>query len=209
MQRLKLGRVYPITGSVSGSAKDHVYYAECFMRAGVPLFQVRDKSLEDEAYLGQLTRIRDLSRDRGSLFLVNDRVDLAQACGADGVHLGQTDMPVAEARKLLGPEAVIGISTHTEEQFLGAQELDVDYVAVGPIFPTATKVSPYAPLGVEFLTRMAGRSRFPLVAIGGITIDNALAVWQAGAASVAVISDILCAPVPELRLKEYMEKAPQ
>lgn len=125
----------------------------------------------------------------GCPFIVNDRVDVAMLAGADGVHLGQDDLPVAEARKLL-PEAILGLSTHTPEQAAAAQSLDLDYLALGPIFATATKDDPDPVVGVEALREVCAASRLPVVAIGGITSENAPECLAAGAKAVCVASDL-------------------
>ena len=135
---------------------------------------------------------------------MNDRVDLVLAGGADGVHLGQTDLPVKVARELLGKAALIGLSTHNQDQFLEAQSQDIDYIAIGPIFSTSTKERENPPLGVEAMGRLIADSRYPVVAIGGISLKNAAQVWAAGADSVAVISDIVNAPDPAKRVSQYL-----
>lgn len=179
---------------------------ERFLAAGIRLFQVRDKLSSDALLHQQLLQIKKLCQTSKANLLVNDRIDLALAAGARGVHLGQTDLPVEAARRILGDKALIGISTHTLEQFIHAQASDVDYVAIGPVFPTLTKTSEYEPLGVDFLYQNAANKRHPLVAIGGINLENARQVWQAGADSVAVISDIANRQDPAARIREYMDE---
>ncbi|MGW8179542.1 MAG: thiamine phosphate synthase, partial [bacterium] len=154
----------------------------------------------------QLLKIKDLCGQSEAAFLVNDRIDLVLAAGAAGVHLGQTDLPVETARRVLGETAIIGISTHTPQQFLSAQTSDVDYVAVGPIFPTLTKASEYEPLGLDFVYQNAAYKKRPLVAIGGIHLENALQVWRAGADSVAVVSDLANQQDPAARIKDYLDE---
>jgi thiamine-phosphate pyrophosphorylase len=140
----------------------------------------------------------------GAQFLINDRIDLALAARAHGVHLGQDDLPVRVARDLLGEEAIIGLSTHNRQQFLDAQSQDVDYIAMGPIFSTATKETENSALGVEALGELIADSRYPVVAIGGISLEKAPQVWTAGADSVAVISDIANAKDPARRVSQYL-----
>jgi thiamine-phosphate pyrophosphorylase len=202
---LKLGPVYPITHLRSGIS--HLSLVRSFLEAGVRFFQVRDKSTTDAALLGQLCEIRALCQEADAQFIVNDRVDLALASRANGVHLGQSDLPVPVARSLLGPEAIVGLSTHTEEQFLQAQDMDVDYVALGPVFATRSKKSDHAVIGLDALKKWAQRARRPIVAIGGITPESASNLWSAGVRSVAVISDIVEAPNPQLRIKQYLDQA--
>lgn len=207
--KLELLPIYPITASSEDATLDHTVQVRAFLKAGIRLFQVREKRMDDRPYYHQLIEIRRLCDQFSARFLVNDRIDLAQASGADGVHLGQTDLPVAVVRGLLRKNAIVGISTHDRAQFLAAQKMDVDYVALGPVFETGTKRSPYRPLGQEFVREMVQFKRHPLVAIGGINLENAPAVWGAGADSVAVISNILNAPNPEQRICEYLKRGRQ
>jgi thiamine-phosphate pyrophosphorylase len=137
-------------------------------------------------------------------FLVNDRADVAALCGADGVHLGQEDLPPEKAQRLLGASSIIGYSTHNREQVIQAARLPVDYIAVGPIFPTATKQDPDPVVGVELIAEARRVTGKPLVAIGGITLENAPAALAAGASAVAVISDLLAAPDIETRARQYL-----
>lgn len=124
--------------------------------------------------------------------MINDRVDIALMIGAAGVHLGQEDLPPQAARKLLGPNAIIGFSTHTLEQAVEAAKMPVDYIAFGPIFPTSTKENPDPTVGLERLREIReATGKIPLVAIGGITRENAASVFEAGADSIALISDLI------------------
>lgn len=206
MRELHLDPLYPITTETSASGSGHLHLVGKFLEAGIRFFQVRDKLLEDASLYKLLVRIRQLCSHTDARFIVNDRVDLALASGAAGVHLGQTDLPVDAARRILGGKAVIGISTHNREQFLRAQLAAVDYVALGPIFHSSTKESAIEPLGIESLQELARERRLPLVAIGGINLENVLDVWRAGADSVAVVSDIAAAENPSSRIQSYMDK---
>ncbi len=204
MANLELPPIYPITASSGTTATDHVAQVREFLSAGVYVFQVREKQMDDQAFCSLLLQIRQVCDQASAQFIINDRIDLALASGADGVHLGQTDLPVDVARRLLGQEAIIGISTHNRIQFLQAQEMDVDYVAIGPIYETGTKESPYPPLTHQFIQEVVKLKRHPLVAIGGISLETAPRVWEAGADSIAVISDIIDAPNPGQRISEYL-----
>jgi thiamine-phosphate pyrophosphorylase len=137
-------------------------------------------------------------------FIVNDRPDIAAMIGADGVHVGQEDLPPEEARRICGASRWVGVSTHNLEQLREANLTSVDYIAVGPIFPTGTKENPDPVVGIEFLRAARQLTRKPLVAIGGITIESAADVFGAGADSVAIIRDLLAAPDPASRAKEYL-----
>lgn len=200
------GPLYPITHCPNPRGWDHVDFARCLIRCGIRFFQVRDKTLPDGRLYRQLLKIRRLCREAGACFVVNDRVDLALAVEADGVHLGQDDLPPAAARRLLGEDAVVGLSTHNWDQFRRGVEEPVDYLALGPIFPTGTKKDAAPVLGPELL-RIASSTGIPLVAIGGISVEKAPGVWRSGVRSVAVISDIAGAESPERRIRAYLERS--
>jgi thiamine-phosphate pyrophosphorylase len=189
---------------VSRYGHGHVELADQFLSAGIHLFQVRDKTTTDSELYSDLREISEMCKAVDACLIVNDRVDLVLATGASGIHLGQTDLPVSVARRLLGDGAIIGKSTHTRDQFLAAQNEDIDYVALGPIFDTATKTSAYPPLGTTELLELAPRKRLPLVAIGGITLESARSVWESGADSVAVISDLVDRRDPTSRIYRYL-----
>jgi thiamine-phosphate pyrophosphorylase len=199
--------VYPITHCPNRHGLDHVGLARIFLEAGSTLLQARNKSFTDQEFFQQLLLIEDIAIRHQALILVNDRVDFVLAGGTGGVHLGHTDLPVATARELLGKEAFIGLSTHTEEQFLAALDQDIDYVAIGPVFATSTKASEYGPVGLQLLDRISARSRVPVVAIGGIDLESAKHIWATGCRSVAVISDVINADDPRYRIRQYFEKA--
>ena len=145
-------------------------------------------------------------REAGGVFIVNDRADVARAVDADGVHVGQDDLPVESARALVGPGKLIGYSTHVLEQVREADRSTADYIAFGPIFPTASKENPDAVVGLEGLAEARKATRKPLVAIGGITLENARAVIEAGADSVAVIRGLLGAADITQRAKDFLKE---
>ena len=207
MRHLELGKVYPITSLNNRRDWSHVALVESYLQGGGRFFQVRDASLSDSSLYRQLLEVRSLCDSLEAHFLVNNRVDLALAVKANGVHLGQNDLPVAAARKLLGNEALIGLSTHNRAQFLKAQQEDIDYLALGPLFPTSTKPTENPPLGVKTLRELVAKSRFPVVAIGGISLERAQELWMAGAHSVAVISDINQSANPAERVSQYLTLA--
>jgi thiamine-phosphate pyrophosphorylase len=189
--RLILPRVYALT-DVGLSGLSHAEQVELLSAGGATLVQLREKSMPAREFYEQAKAAVDVAAQRGVQLIINDRVDVALAVGAHGVHLGQDDMPPEAARKLLGPNAVIGYSTHNIEQAKAATKLPIDYLAIGPIFATTSKSDTAPVFGVEGLraVRQAIGS-IPLVAIGGITSANARAVIQAGADSVAVISALV------------------
>jgi thiamine-phosphate pyrophosphorylase len=157
--------------------------------------QLREKHLPPREFYREALEALKVARTFGAKLVVNDRADIAHAVGADGVHLGQDDMPPAAARALLGTAAVIGFSTHGVEQALEAAGLPVDYVAVGPVFNTSSKEKPDPLVGLEGVRRVrAAIGAVTLVAIGGITAEDARAVLEAGADSVAVIGALVANP---------------
>ncbi|MGH9862310.1 MAG: thiamine phosphate synthase [Candidatus Acidiferrales bacterium] len=176
--------------------------ARVLAEAGVRLIQLRAKQATSQVLLAEARRLLSLLPP-DSLLIINDRADVADLAGAAGVHLGQDDLPVAEARALLGSGKLIGFSTHNPEQLSAADRLGPDYLAFGPIFPTASKASPEPVVGLEGLREARRWTTKPLVAIGGITTENAAAVLEAGADSVAVIGDWLGADDMGGRLKEF------
>jgi thiamine-phosphate pyrophosphorylase len=207
MRQLKLGKVYPITASNNLNGLDHAQLVEQYLKGGSRFLQVREPALPDSLLYSQLLKIQSLCEPLEAQFLINDRVDLALAVGAHGVHLGQDDLPVRVARELLGEKAIIGLSTHNRQQFLDAQGQDVDYIALGPIFSTSTKETDHPTLGVEALGALIADSSYPVVAIGGISLDTAPQVWTAGADSVSVISDIVNAADPARQVSRYLALA--
>ena len=181
--------------------------ADACLRGGAPLLQVRAKALDTASLLDLADRVVRSARPRGARVLVNDRADVAALADADGVHVGQEDLSVADVRAILGPSAIVGLSTHTREQIDRALASDVSYVAVGPIFGTATKLTGYDARGLELVTYAAGRGR-PVVAIGGITLARAPEVVAAGASAVAVITDLLREDDIEARVRAFVAVLP-
>ncbi len=176
------------------AGRDHVAIAGAALAGGADMIQLRDKSGDMRALLRQARAIQALSRSHGAIFIVNDRLDLALAAGADGVHVGQDDLPAEAARHLLGPGRILGVSTHSREQALAAQAAGADYIGFGPMYPTGTKDTGYTPRGLEGLREVRAAVRLPILAIGGITLDTVADVIAAGATAPAVISAIVAAP---------------
>ena len=161
------------------------------LKGGCKLIQLRAKKLSSGEFFALAKEARQLTREAGAIFIVNDRADIALACGADGVHLGQDDLPLYAARKLLGKEKVIGVSTHDLAQASEAEKAGADYIGFGPIFGTATKETGYSPRGLEMLRQIRQAVEIPVVAIGGITEINVAEVWKTGADAAAIISDLM------------------
>jgi thiamine-phosphate pyrophosphorylase len=180
--------------------------AEALASSGVEIIQYRNKSASSLAAYTDCVRLADLLRDR-SRFIVNDRADFAALCGAGGVHIGQEDLPVEAARAVCGNGRWVGISTHNLAQFEAARETSADYLALGPIFTTATKNNPDPAVGVDFVRRVRPMTPKPIVAIGGITLENAEEVYRAGADSIAVIRELVKAPDPARRAEQFLNLA--
>lgn len=197
----QLPRLYAIADASFG---DPVKLAEALFEGGARLVQVRNKNASARDALEQVERILALAPP-DALVLVNDRVDIALISGAAGVHLGQTDVPPKAARDILGPNRIIGISTHNLQQAIDADGQPVDYVALGPIFATTTKSNPDPVVGVELLRAASQILQRPLVAIGGITIRNIGDVFDAGAGSLAVIRDLLDNENVAARTRQWLE----
>ena len=196
-----LPRLYAIADASFG---DPVQLAQSLIIGGAPLIQLRNKKAGAREFLDQVERVLALAPPDVRI-VVNDRVDVARIAGAGGVHLGQTDLPPAAARKILSFDRAIGFSTHNLNQALEADTFPIDYIAVGPIFPTSTKQNPDPVVGLHGLTTIAKAVQKPIVAVGGITLEKAAQVLKAGAHSIAVIRDLLdCADV-ETRTREWIE----
>jgi thiamine-phosphate pyrophosphorylase len=194
MKDFELPKLYPITDrNISGLS--HVAQVEKLIAGGASLIQLREKQLEPKDFFNEAVKAIKFARQKRVKILINDRIDIALCAGADGVHLGQTDLPPRAAREILGKRAIIGFSTHTTEQAITATKFPLDYLAIGPIFTTVTKENPEAVLGLKNLRIVsAAIGNFPLVAIGGIGKENARLCLEAGADSVAVISALLKNP---------------
>jgi thiamine-phosphate pyrophosphorylase len=197
--------VYPIldTDTLRARGCPVLAAAKALLEAGAEILQYRHKEYWSRDIVAEAERVGGLCRDHGVLFILNDRADYAKLLGA-GLHLGQEDLPPVAARDLLGPDAVIGYSTHNAGQLAGAAQEPVDYVALGPIFGTVSKRNPDPVVGVPNLKEWRSLASQPLVAIGGITRANAVEAWQAGADMVAVISDLFPAMCDPDSIRERM-----
>ncbi len=179
-----------------------------FMDGGARCVQIRAKDLESNRFLDLCDRIVEAAHRYDAAVIVNDRPDLAVMANAAGVHVGQDDLPPTPVRSLVGPAAVVGFSTHTSAQIQGAVQEPISYIAIGPVFGTRTKDTGYTAVGLAQVTDAANRAKgLPVVAIGGITLETAASVWEAGASSVAVISDLLEGGDPAARVRAYLRTA--
>lgn len=180
--------------------------ARRFFDGGARLLQLRAKTAPSGQFLEWADAIAADARACGAVFIVNDRADIALMAGASGVHVGQDDMPPAAVRAIAPAPFLIGLSTHTPEQIAAASRVPIDHLAIGPVFGTGTKDTGYEAVGLEMVREaVRGAEGRPVVAIGGITLDNARSVIEAGAASVAVISDLLQGGDTEARVAAFVK----
>jgi len=185
---------YPIVDAGRLHGRDPAFVVDSLARAGARLIQLRVKGLSDPRWLAMAGAALAAARASGAYLVVNDRADIARIAGADGLHVGQDDLAGTDARAVVGPGVLLGVSTHNLDQLAAAATAAVDYLAIGPVFPTRTKDNPDPVVGLEMVRRARAATTRPLVAIGGITRANARSVVEAGADGVAVISDLLDAP---------------
>jgi thiamine-phosphate pyrophosphorylase len=183
--------------------------ARAFVAGGARFLQLRAKATPSGVLMEMAEAIAGIAHQAGGMLIVNDRADLARLAGADGVHIGQDDLRPSAVRLIVGDRAIVGLSTHTVEQLDAAAREPISYLAIGPVFGTATKNTGYDAIGLSLVrdaARVARQAGVPLVAIGGITLDRAASVIEAGAASVAVIGDLLATADPEGRTRAFLER---
>lgn len=189
-------RLYLVTDQSLTRGRPLADVVAAAVQGGASCVQLREKYLGTREFLAQALILKKLLASYGVPLVINDRIDIALACGAEGVHLGQSDMPVDEARKLLLPDVFIGWSVESMDEVLQSATLPVDYLGVSPIFSTSTKIDAKSPWGLEGLAMVRTATRLPLVAIGGIHAGNAREVLRAGADSLAVVSALCAADDP-------------
>lgn len=189
-------RIYLVTDASLTLGRSLLDVVAAAVQGGASCVQLREKGADTRDFLAQALQIKALLSPLGVPLVINDRVDVALACAADGVHLGQSDLPVEVARKLLPPQVFIGWSVETMDDVRRSEHLPVDYLGVSPVFATPTKTDTKAPWGIDGLARVRAATRLPLVAIGGIHTDNAAQVVQAGADGLAVVSALCSARDP-------------
>ena len=175
------------------------------VKGGAAYVQLREKDVSTGFFLEEAKRIKKLLEQYRVPLIINDRVDVALACGAEGVHIGQEDMPYEIVRKLMGQKAIIGLSVETWEDVKASQKMDVNYIGVSPVFSTPTKTDTKGAWGLEGLAKIKAFSRHPLVAIGGINESNVREVVKAGADCIAVVSAICASPYPEAAARRINE----
>ncbi|HWP42320.1 MAG TPA: thiamine phosphate synthase [Blastocatellia bacterium] len=201
---LSLPPIYPITDRrLSGLT--HAEQVERLAAGGATFIQLRDKTASSGEFYKEALDAMETARRLGVRIIINDRVDIALAVGADGVHLGQDDLPPDKARALLGDDRIIGFSTHSMKQALQASSEAVDYLAIGPVFATSTKENPDPEVGLGLIGEIKRQTSKPVVAIGGITLGRARSVRDAGADSLAVISDLYATGDPAGRIRAFFD----
>jgi thiamine-phosphate pyrophosphorylase len=202
---LSIPRLYPITDArLTGLS--HAEQIERLAEGGATFIQLREKLAAPREFYKSALEAMKVARRLGVQIIINDRVDIAMAVAADGVHLGQDDLPPERVRALVGQSRIIGFSTHNLKQALEADSTSVDYIAIGPVFQTLTKENPDPVVGLEALGEIKHRISKPLVAIGGITLDRAQETIVAGADSLAIISDLYHTGDIACRARQYFER---
>jgi thiamine-phosphate diphosphorylase len=196
--------LYPLidTGVCAARGRDPLSLARAYLAGGARVLQLRCKDESSRDVLALADELVRVAEESGALLIVNDRADIAALSGAAGVHVGQDDLPVSAARAVAGADAIVGLSTHDQAQVDAALQGSATYVAVGPIFGTTTKDTGYGARGLSLVRYASGRGK-PVIAIGGITYDRAASVVAAGAAGLAVITDLLTAD-PEAQTRRFI-----
>jgi thiamine-phosphate pyrophosphorylase len=194
--------LYALTDSRLSLGRSVVEVVDALLQAGVRIIQYREKHRKGGVMLQECQALRRMTLEAGACFIVNDHTDIALLCQADGVHVGQEDIPVPSLRALLGPDAIIGLSTHSPEEARAAVSAGADYIGVGPLFATQTKEDVCAPVGLEYLDWAAAHSALPFVAIGGIKRHNVGEVVRHGAKCCALVSELVGAPDIPARVAE-------
>lgn len=188
-------KLYIITDQELSGGKSHLQVAEEAIQGGADVIQLRDKTASSAELYYSASQIREITLENNIPFIVNDRLDIALAVDADGLHIGQEDLPVSIARKLLRPSGILGVSAGSLAEALQAEKEGADYLGVGPVFEArSTKADAGEPRGLSLLSEIRRQCQIPVIAIGGISFNNVVAVFQAGADGVAVISAIVAAP---------------
>jgi thiamine-phosphate pyrophosphorylase len=196
--------IYGMTAEKLSSGRTNIEVVGQMLAAGIKLIQYREKrpAKSFRVMYEECLQLREMTRQAGALFIVNDYVELARLVDADGVHIGQDDLPAREVRRLIGKEKILGLSTHSPAQAQEAIESGVDYIGVGPIFATNTKEDVCAPVGFDYLDYVVKNIRLPFVAIGGIKRHNLAEVVRRGASTICLVSEVVEAPDVRSRVEE-------
>ena len=202
---MRVKGLYAIIDNSLTPSVSNIEIAKKVLAGGAGILQLRGKGLSSKELLEQAREIREIAREAGAIFIVNDRADVALLADADGVHLGQDDLPIAKAREILGREKLIGLSTHNLKQAIKAEFEGAAYIGFGPVFGTTTKADAEEAKGLQALREIRKSVNIPIVAIGGINIENVIDVISAGADAVAVISAIVKAGDIEGATRRFLE----
>lgn len=190
--------LYLVTDSSLSLGRSLEYVVEEAVKGGVTMIQLREKACSSNVFYEQAIRLKKCLKPYKIPLIINDRLDIALACDAEGLHIGQSDLPYPIARKLLGKDKIIGLSVEKMQDAVDANELDVDYIGISPVFSTPTKIDTAKALGLDGVRAITRLSRHPSVGIGGINSSNAQAIIEAGADGISVVSAIMSAPDPQL-----------
>jgi len=201
---MQIPRLYPII-DLEVSLHPLEFLIGEFVAAGLTWVQLRNKKANSRQLFANAQRLVELARRHGLTAIVNDRADIAWLSDADGVHVGQEDLPVKQARNIVGPKKIVGYSTHNLAQALEAEQSSADYIAIGPVFATTSKANPDPIVAWEELREIRSRVKKPMVAIGGITSQNAARLFDIGLDSVAVIRDLVSAPDVRSRISHFLK----
>ena len=197
-------KLYAISDRRAAGGRSHREIVEEFLEGGARWIQIREKDFPSGTFFREVRACREQVLAAGGRLVVNDRADICLLAGASGVHLGGEDLSPPEARRIVPETSLLGVSTHSEAEAIRWSRV-ADYLAIGPVFSSRTAKQSWKPLGTDIIRTLRGRLAVPLVAIGGIDLDTAPAVLEAGADSVAVISDLLCGPSIRLRVRAYLD----
>ncbi|HOG18007.1 MAG TPA: thiamine phosphate synthase [Syntrophales bacterium] len=194
LTRLLKSDLYGITAEEYSLGRSNIETAALMIQAGIGVIQYREKEKDDRRQYRECLKIREMTKKAGVAFIVNDRVDIALLTDADGIHLGQDDLPLENVKQLVGDRMLVGLSTHSPAQAEAAARTGADYIGVGPLFATATKKNVCDPVGLEYLDYVVKNVRLPFVAIGGIKEHNIAEVRRRGARCMALVTEIVGAP---------------
>ncbi|WP_425802727.1 thiamine phosphate synthase [Desulfitobacterium sp. Sab5] len=197
--------IYALTSEPHSLGRSTIEVAQEILDSGVKILQYREKNKKAKQMFEECLILREMTREAGALFIVNDYLDIALAVDADGVHVGQDDLPVPIVRQIVGPSRIIGVSTHSPEQAQRAVADAADYIGVGPIYATHTKTDVCAPVGLEYLRYVVENIDLPFVAIGGIKKHNLTEVLKNGAKTVALVTEIVGSPNIKETIHELQE----
>jgi len=198
--------LYPVTCQKLSRGRSDLEVLDALIQGGARIVQLREKEISKREFLDLARAFRERTHAAGMTLIINDHIDICRAAHADGVHLGQDDFPAREARELLGPLAIIGVSTHSVEQALQAKEEGADYINVGPIFATQTKEHSGPPVGIELFRQVRKLVDIPITVMGGINLNNVNQLLDAGAERIAVVSAVVGAEDIAGTVKEFRQR---